>query len=480
MTSPHLPATILKSSVNCSPMSQRKFGRYLLYFSILLLAACDPTSLNTPEQTNTIHTDNPADTEAVSPSPIVEPPSNIPEQEPTAASPYIGYTNFTPHGNRLVSGKGNFPAGQVVDIPLVGSPEWVLGAPFQNGIIWVVRLDSGVFEAFLEVDRTLMPWDFPQNNSTPGAPFTLIAGLETASDYIIPVEDLAPFAPPTLLQGSDLTAGISTTGELIIYDQIQETTTRLDLQLLPDARLLHDDQNRILVLSGSTDRYSHSVLGDSLEGGGISLIQAGSSPQVLSTIVLEEDVVEGLAPIWTDLDLDGDPEILVTLSNRVTGARLAVYREDGTLAASSAPIGTGFRWQHQIAAGPLGPDGEIEIVSVRTPHLGGVVEYHRISGDRLLLTASLPGYSSHVLGSRNLDLTTTNDFNGDGILELLIPNQNKTTLAAIQRHGNAAQVIWNLPIGGRMTTNLAIASDLTGRMSAAIGRSDNTLRIWLP
>ena len=97
-----------------------------------------------------------------------------------------------------------------------------------------------------------------------------------------------------------------------------------------------------------------------------------------------------------------------------------------------------------------------------------------------MLTASLPGYSSHVLGSRNLDLAAAGDFDGDGRLELLIPNQDKNILAAIQRHGDTAREIWRLPIGGRLTTNLAISTEPSGRISAAVGRADNTLRLWLP
>jgi len=58
---------------------------------------------------------------------------------------------------------------------------------------------------------------------------------------------------------------------------------------------------------------------------------------VISTIRLPDDtVVEGLSPMWTDLDGDGTNEILVTLSNASEGARLAVFNDQGAGTAGQA------------------------------------------------------------------------------------------------------------------------------------------------
>jgi hypothetical protein len=114
--------------------------------------------------------------------------------------------------------------------------------------------------------------------------------------------------------------------------------------------------------------------------------------------------VEGIAPIWTDLTGDGGREIIVTLSDPEGGARLAVYSEAGEQLAVGSAIGRGYRWRHQLVVAPFGPTGDLELADVMTPHIGGIVEFFQLAGDRLKLIAQTSGYSSHVLGSRNLDM----------------------------------------------------------------------------
>ena len=52
-------------------------------------------------------------------------------------------------------------------------------------------------------------------------------------------------------------------------------------------------------------------------------------------------VIENLAPIWTDLDGDGNREIILTQSNTAEGAKIVVYTEDGKILAVGPPIGKG-------------------------------------------------------------------------------------------------------------------------------------------
>jgi hypothetical protein len=147
--------------------------------------------------------------------------------------------------------------------------------------------------------------------------------------------------------------------------------------------------------------------------------------------------------------------------------------------AESEPIGTGFRWMHQIAVAPFGPNGEIEIAVVETPHIGGIANFYRLVGDKLVLVASKAGgYMSHVNGSRNLDQAVEGDFDGDGHVELLVPSRDQKKLIALRRVGDSVEEVWELELGSRLASNLAVllADDESLILGAAT--EDGRLLIW--
>jgi hypothetical protein len=229
-------------------------------------------------------------------------------------------------------------------------------------------------------------------------------------------------------------------------------------------------------LTGPSARYSHGVLGDELEASAITLRDTAGGSTVIE--VAAPDVIEGLSPMVADLDGDGTPEIIVTVSNAEVGARLVAYGLDGEIVAQSDPIGRGYRWLHQVAAGPLGSDGEIEIVVVRTPHIGGVVETYRLIDGHLELAASQVGYSSHRLGSSNLDMALMADADGDGRLDVIVPTQDMTALGVLARTADGFEEVASLPLEGRLMTNVAAATDAEGYLVLAAGADDGRLRIY--
>ncbi|QIN77251.1 hypothetical protein GBA65_00540 [Rubrobacter marinus] len=139
-----------------------------------------------------------------------------------------------------------------------------------------------------------------------------------------------------------------------------------------------------------------------------------------------------------------------------------------------------MQWRHLLAAGPFGPGGEVELAVMRTPHVGGVLEFYRPNFEQgaLEISATLPGYTTHTLYSRNLDTARAGDLDGDGSWEVLVPDRFRTGLAAVRRTPDGAEEAWKLPVGGTLTTNLASATDANGRLSIAAGRTDGVLRIW--
>ncbi|MCP4363261.1 MAG: hypothetical protein GY796_35115, partial [Chloroflexi bacterium] len=148
--------------------------------------------------------------------------------------------------------------------------------------------------------------------------------------------------------------------------------------------------------------------------------------------------------------------------------------------AQGAAVGQGNRWRHQIAVAPFGPNGEMELAAVLTPHIGGTVEFYQWDGAQLPVVAQIPGYTSHVIETNNLDMALAGDFNGDGRVELLLPSQNHSQLGGIQRTADGAEASYHLDVNGEVITNLAGVTMSGGETAVGLGRSDNTLRIWQP
>jgi hypothetical protein len=85
-----------------------------------------------------------------------------------------------------------------------------------------------------------------------------------------------------------------------------------------------------------------------------------------------------------------------------------------------------------------------------------VAEFYRLDGGKLELVASLPGgYSSHVNGTRNLDMASAGDFDGDGTVELLVPSRDRQSLVALHRTEGGVVEAWQLLLGSPLATNLA-------------------------
>lgn len=387
-----------------------------------------------------------------------------------------GMTQQRADGNRVAAGRGSLRALAPLDIPLAGTPTWVVAAPLDEGALWVVALADGAVQAFTVQDGADTPASITPASLPPGAPPLLV--VENGQARLVHPAGASPLTAPVLLGASGL-AYIDEEGALVV--ERNGETTVLDVNALPDARILVDEQDRLLLLADPTPRYDHGVLGDGLEAGAIALVETQPALRLVQTIVIPAPrVVEGIAPIWADLDGDGRREIIVTLSGYEMGAQIVAYREDGTVMAVGPAIGRSYRWRHQLAVAPFGPNGETELVDVLTPHIGGVVEFYASEGDELTIVAQQPGYTSHVMTTRNLDMAVAGDFDGDGRVELLLPDQARGQLGAIRHEAGGATVAWSLPVGGQIATNVAVVTLADDGLAAGVGRTDGVLRIWQP
>jgi hypothetical protein len=408
------------------------------------------------------------------------PKGSIPEKTSTApptsdtspqitidlVDPFLGYT---------------FPQNAPIEIRLPSKPVWITGVPYQDNVIWAVVLEDGSTKSFHASDQDVIQTNIQLQQLSPGMPPLLISLSNQFSLVTVPFEDQSPFTHPVYLPQSNQRAYITTKGELKFIDSENRLVTTLEVNALPDARILVDENERLLVLSDPTDKYNHGVLGDQFEAESLTLIETQPEIRVVTILTLSEnEVIEGISPIWVDLNGDENREIVVTISDINLGAGIVILSESGERLSEGPKMGRPFRWRHQIGFLNLGVEGENELVVVRTPHIGGVVEYYQYNDGELNIIAEYPGITSHTLGSRNLDLAALGDFDGNGVNELLLPNPELNQLVAVRRTPSGAEEAWRADIGGVMSTNISGVSLPNDNIAFAVGRENGFLIIWMP
>jgi hypothetical protein len=462
----------------------------LLFVCMLGCATCSSPAAIT--DTPPLETRAPATTQTTTPY-IVGTAQNEPSQVGSSQDEtlHIGYTQQQADGNRFVVGQGQIPDLEPLDIPLPGKPSWVVAVPWDSSSLWAVALEDGRVLGFQVDAQGWQPILITPTNLNPGQPPILVGTADMPSLLIAPSILASPLTHAIPLYQSGLSqVYLDTHGDLFVIDDNLRQFAQIDVDALPDARVLQDEDGRLLLLSSPTEHYDHGVLGDAIEAESITRVDNPATGDISALIELPENlVIEGIAPIWADLNGDGLREIIVTASNAEQGAQILVFNEAGERVATGPAIGQGYRWRHQIAVAPFGPNTDLELVDVLTPHLGGVVTFYRWEGEQLQITAQLPGYTSHIIGTRNLDMAAAGDFDGDGRVEVLLPNQARTELAAIRRTGTdpGAEVVWSLALDGEMITNLGAVTLPGGDLAIGMGQENGilpsasySLRIWHP
>lgn len=399
-----------------------------------------------------------------------------------AALTAVAYTYNGAGGNRIVDGRGTLPNATVVDIALDGVPRWLLSARRSDAeTVWVCVLADGRVVGYLLNGTDATPISV--------VPATIDASLQPVlalddqgAAYLLNVVDAQTPAGSTTtavqLSNKKL-AHTDKAGNLIVSDDVGDTT--LPLNALPNTRIFVDENERLLLLADPSDRYSHDVLNGHSIANSVVLVATQPNLQVISKIEMPAPkVIEGNALIWADLNGDGQRDIILTVSDSTVGSALMAYSEQGTLLAASAPIGTGFRWHHQVAIAPFLTSNVPELAVTRTPHIGGVTEFYHIDGTQLISDSAKLGYTSHhQTASDNIDMSLAGDFDGDSQLELLVPSEDFTRLGAIAHFGaKDVRRKWDVQIGGGLMTNISAVNDGAGHILVGVGHSNQGLRIW--
>ena len=236
---------------------------------------------------------------------------------------------------------------------------------------------------------------------------------------------------------------------------------------IPDARITIDPGNiRQAWLTRPTRRYAHAILGDPIEAGGLAVTLADK--RQLEVLVDENSVFEDRMARLVDLDGDGKKEIVVIRSYLDLGAAIAIYAAKGAQIvelAQSEPIGQTNRWLNPAAAADFDGDGNVELAWVETPHIGGTLKVARLVGTgskrQLKIIDQLYGFSNHKIGARELMLSVTFDWDGDGINDIILPDASRKIIRVVSMASGKLKIIDETDINGEIASPL-VAADLDG------------------
>ena len=98
-----------------------------------------------------------------------------------------------------------------------------------------------------------------------------------------------------------------------------------------------------------------------------------------------------------------------------------------------------------MGVAPFAPSGELELVAISKPHVLGEVEFFQFRVGKLVKVASIQGFSTHKIGSRNLDIFDFIQIDGRPLL--IVPTADFQFVAAIGRTINGAEEVWRIEIG---------------------------------
>lgn len=190
-----------------------------------------------------------------------------------------------------------------------------------------------------------------------------------------------------------------------------------------------------------TTRYTHGVLGDYVEYGGLEM-RVENTPSTgplhlnpvyewtTQTVRLPPDrVFEDLEPRLVDVDLDGTNEVIVVESSVHDGAQLAIYDSRGEKVAATPHIGTRFRWLAPIGAADLDGDGLVEIAYIDRPHLAKTLRIWRYADGDLHEVTSLTGLTNHRIGE---DFITGGLRNCDAGPELVVADSDWRNIVGVR------------------------------------------------
>lgn len=219
---------------------------------------------------------------------------------------------------------------------------------------------------------------------------------------------------------------------------------------LPDGCVARGDGDvRAAWYTRPTDRYAHGILGDAIEASGLRVRLANGTE---TEFVLPESLVfEDRFPRLSDLDGDGRTEIITIRASVRVGGSVAVYgmRNGEIVELGATPfIGRANRWLNIAGIADFLGRGDLQVAFVETPHIGGTLKLATFGGNGMRVVARQHGFSNHEIRAWELRLSAVADFNGDGAMDVLLPDARREQLIAVSFAPRLERLITLDPAGG--------------------------------
>ncbi len=213
-------------------------------------------------------------------------------------------------------------------------------------------------------------------------------------------------------------------------------------------------------LAAPTARYPHTSMGSVLHAGSVHV--QSRTGQIFEWVLPKQRVFEDTQPRIVDLDGDGLDEVILIEADIERGAALVSYGLRATASgkvqlqelARSSFLGHPFRWLNPIGFADFDGDGKLDIASVTTPHIGGVLTLYRYAPPRIEAFAKAMDVSNHRMGDPNLQMHAIVNLLGVRPT-LIVPDMTLRSLHALRWEGSGAQGAWKeladvKPLAGRI------------------------------
>jgi hypothetical protein len=227
-------------------------------------------------------------------------------------------------------------------------------------------------------------------------------------------------------------------------------------QRLPDSQAVAGQRDIAWVWLGSpTRRYPHAAMGSLVHAGSLHVIlKDGASNRAtkvtqpkglaLSVELPLNRVFEDRVPRLFDLDGDGQDEILLVESEALRGSALVVYGVSPAEGQARARLvekargpftGSTFRWLNPVGVADFNGDGRLDVASVTTPHIGGVLTLHHYQPPELVPYAKAMDVSNHRMGALEQQLAVI----------VTLPNLRPTVLVPDMTRRALHALRWDAP-----------------------------------